>query len=85
MEAKCGKEKNGDAVVCVQLSGTGIEVKVESKIKQLFGKHMEEAVREACSELHINNAQITVKDFGALDFVIKARTKTAIKSAGKQV
>ena len=85
MEAKCGKEKNSDAVVSVCLGGTGIEIEIISRIKTLFGKQMEAAVREVCQRLDVADAKILVHDYGALDFVIKARIKTAIKMARKQV
>jgi citrate lyase subunit gamma (acyl carrier protein) len=42
---------------------------------------MEKAVRESLDELNIKNANVIVEDFGALDFVIKGRTKTAIERA----
>ncbi len=85
MQATCGKEKNSDAVVSVKLSGTGLKVEIQSKIQALFGKQMEIAVRDACAQLDVKDAIILVSDYGALDFIIKARTKTAIKKARKQV
>ena len=44
---------------------------------------MEKAIRESLEELDIKNANVIVEDFGALDFVIKGRTKTAIERAIK--
>ncbi|WP_291579668.1 citrate lyase acyl carrier protein [Clostridium sp. UBA6640] len=77
-----GNEKSDDVLVKVQLDEVeGITIDIKSKIKKIFGKHMEIAVREALSELNVENAKVEVEDFGALDFVIKARVKTAIKRA----
>jgi citrate lyase subunit gamma (acyl carrier protein) len=77
--------KNSDAHVSVEIGGQGIRVEIISKIKSLFGKHMECAVRDACADIGVENAEIIVQDFGALDFIIKARVKTALKRARRQV
>lgn len=83
MKAKCGNEKSSDAVVTVNLEAVGREIKIKSKLIKMFGKSMENAVIEALDELGQENAHIVVEDFGALDFIIKGRTKTAIKRARK--
>lgn len=85
MEIKCGKEKKSDAVVSVCLGGEGLNIEIKSKIKSLFGKQMEAAVREICGEFKVKYAKILVEDFGALDFTIKARTRTALKMTRRQV
>ena len=79
----CGNEKDSDALVTVDLNNTGIEIVIESKIKNMFGKLMENAVREVLEEMNIENAKVLVQDFGALDFVIKGRTRTAVRRALK--
>ena len=87
MVGVCGNEKDSDVLVTVDLNVTGIEVIIESKLKKMFGKLMEKAVREVLSEMKVENAKVLVQDFGALDFVIKGRTKTAVRRAmaGKEV
>lgn len=77
----CGNEKDSDALVTVDLDNNGIEIIIESKLKKMFGKLMEKAVEEVLDEMKIENAKVIVKDFGALDFVIKGRTRTAIRRA----
>lgn len=77
----CGNEKDSDALVTVDLNFTGIEVEIESKLKKMFGKLMEKAVREVLTEMKVENAKVKVQDFGALDFVIKGRTRTAVRRA----
>ena len=83
MVGVCGNEKDSDVLVTVDLNVTGIE----SKLKKMFGKLMEKAVREVLSEMKVENAKVLVQDFGALDFVIKGRTRTAVRRAmaGKEV
>lgn len=79
----CGNEKNSDVLVTVDLNNTGIEIQIESKLKKMFGKLMEQAVREVLAEMNVENAKVIVQDFGALDFVIKGRTRTAVRRALK--
>ncbi len=81
----CGTEEESDVLVKVSLGGDEIVVNLTSRNKILFGRHIEKAVKESCKALNINGAVVEVKDFGALDFVIRARTKTAIKDALREV
>ncbi|WP_028856816.1 citrate lyase acyl carrier protein [Psychrilyobacter atlanticus] len=75
----CGNEKASDAVVTVNLDSKGRKIEIKSKLKKMFGSLMEKAVIEILDELKIENIDVKVEDFGALDFIIKARTKTAIR------
>lgn len=77
----CGNEKDSDVLVTVDLEHQGIEIIIESKLKKMFGKLMEKAVREVLEDMKVENAKVLVQDFGALDFVIKGRTRTAIRRA----
>lgn len=77
----CGNEKDSDALVTVNLDNIGTEIIIESKIKDMFGKLMEKVVREVLDEMKVENAKVLVQDFGALDFVIKGRTRTAVRRA----
>lgn len=81
----CGNEKESDVIVTVDLSVEKLEIEIQSKLKKMFGKLMEKAVVEVLEEMNVTNGKITVQDFGALDFVIKARTKTAIRRARAEV
>ena len=81
MVGVCGNEKDSDALVTVNLDNVGIEIEIESKNKKMFGKLMEIAVREGLDDMKVENAKVLVQDFGALDFVIKGRTRTAVRRA----
>jgi citrate lyase subunit gamma (acyl carrier protein) len=81
----CGNQKDSDAIVTVDLKNNGIEIIIESKLKKMFGKLMEKAVKDVLDDMQINNAKVIVQDFGALDFIIKGRTRTAIKRAQKEI
>lgn len=77
----CGNEKDSDVLVTVDLDFQGIEITIESKLKKMFGKLIEKAVREVLEDMKVENAKVLVQDFGALDFVIKGRTRTAVRRA----
>lgn len=77
----CGNEKASDVVVTANLESKGRKIEIKSKLKGMFGSLMEKAVIEVLDELNIENISVKVEDFGALDFIIKARTKTAIRRA----
>ncbi|AVQ28090.1 citrate lyase acyl carrier protein [Fusobacterium ulcerans] len=81
MVGVCGNEKDSDALVTVNLDNVGIKIEIESKNKKMFGNLMEKAVREVLADMKIENAKVLVQDFGALDFVIKGRTRTAVRRA----
>jgi len=82
MIGQAGREKCDDVLVQVNIdTSEGIKVDIESKVKQLFGKQIEQSVKEVLYEMDVKNAYVTLKDEGALDFVIRARVKTAIKRA----
>ena len=81
MVGVCGNEKDSDALVTVNLDNVGIEIEIESKNKKMFGKLMEIAVREVLDDMKVENVKVLVQYFGALDFVIKGRTRTAVRRA----
>lgn len=81
MVGVCGNEKDSDALVTINLDNRGIEILIESKNKKMFGNLMEKAVKEVLTDMKVDNAKVLVQDFGALDFVIKGRTRTAVRRA----
>lgn len=81
MVGVCGNEKDSDALVTINLDNIGIEILIESKNKKMFGNLMEKAVKEVLTDMKVDNAKVLVQDFGALDFVIKGRTRTAVRRA----
>ena len=57
----CGNEKDSDVLVTVDLDFQGIEITIESKLKKMFGKLMEKAVREVLEDMKVENAKVLVK------------------------
>ena len=86
MIGQAGREECDDVLVQVNVdTSEGINIDIESKVKQLFGKQIEKSVKQVLYEMNVKNVYITIKDQGALDFVIRARVKTAIKRAKEGV
>lgn len=57
----------------------GIEIRVVSKVKVLFGKQIEMLVQEILEFYKIQNVKVLVEDAGALPFAIAARVEAAIR------
>ena len=80
----CGYEKDSDALVMVELrKNKGREIVIQSKLEDMFEDYLKNDIIEILDEMKIDNVKVVLKDYGALDFVVKARTKTAIKRALK--
>ena len=79
-ESACGTNSKGDVIVTLEIfSEDGINVEIESKVFAKYGESIKDSVIDVLTEFKIQNANVSVEDFGALDFVIRARTEGAIK------
>lgn len=77
-----GNEKSDDVLVKADLSyEEGIAINLKGKNKVVFGKQIERVIREVSEEMSLTNCSFEIEDFGALDFVIRARVKTSVKRA----
>lgn len=72
-----GSMESNDAMILVEPCDS-TEIIVESVVKAQYGERIEEAVLSTVSSLGIEGAKITVKDKGALECTLKARTETAL-------
>ncbi|MGI6764293.1 MAG: hypothetical protein ACOX4S_03145 [Anaerovoracaceae bacterium] len=80
MNAFAGSEKEQDCKVTVEPKTTGgINVYLNSRLKHMFGKQMAESAIKGAKEMGMKHCNIIINDYNSLDFVIKARTKTAIR------
>lgn len=80
--AQAGSLESGDVLVHVapSLEG-GLSVHISSKVGPRFSVAMQQSVRALAAELGVVTASVEVVDRGALDFVLRARTKTALRRA----
>ena len=77
--ACAGTIESSDVYVEIEPSQGGIQLHLESVVRQQFGDAIRETVREVLAELGVENASVSVRDRGALDCVIRARVETAVR------
>lgn len=77
----CGTDKKGDLLVTLELSGTGRDIDIRSKVEKKFGEAIQEDVLAMLDAYAIKDVKVRIEDLGALDFAIKARVETAIRRA----
>ncbi len=82
---KRGPRVRSDCWIQVELRDQGgLEVSLRGKVVGMYGKSMEELVRQGCAAMGLDHAAVTVQDQGALPFVLAARLETAARRAGHE-
>jgi citrate lyase subunit gamma (acyl carrier protein) len=80
MSIKVGTTDKSDVLIEIELESTGgCHINLKSKVEKIFGKQIRQTVQETLKHHNIENALVTIEDNGALDFIIRARLKTAIR------
>lgn len=75
-----GRDSKEDVLIKLErIEGNENILEIESSVKNLFGKHIENLITENLKKLEIPPLKIEVKDNGALDFVLLARLEAGIK------
>ena len=77
----CGFNRKNDVRVTVDLNVSEVKITIVSKLKAAFGSAMEASVYQVLLEEGISFAHVTLEDDGALDYAIRARTRTALRRA----
>lgn len=80
-----GAEVRSDCWINVEPGGSGLRLNIESKVKSLYGTHIERQIKQACARVGLKNGRFDIKDSGALPFVISARLETALRRSGIDV
>ena len=75
--ASAGTMESSDVYVEIE-PAEGLEIQLESVVKQQFGDAIVEVVSQVLKEQEIEKANVRVVDRGALECVIRARVETAI-------
>jgi len=77
-----GERVRSDCFIALGLKEQGgIKINLVSKVKSIYGKHIESICFEVLAFFEINHAVLDIEDSGALDFVIAARLEAVIKQA----
>ena len=77
--AFAGTMESSDVYVEIEPGRGGLQLHLESVVRQQFGEAIQAVVREVLDQWGVENASVSVRDRGALDCVIRARVETAIR------
>ncbi len=78
-EASAGSLESGDALVVISRAEAGSMacLDIQSAVQVQFGARIAEVVLSALREMHLDGVRVEIRDRGALDYVIRARVKSA--------
>jgi citrate lyase subunit gamma (acyl carrier protein) len=76
--ASAGTLESNDVFVEIEPWDQGLQLTLESLVKQQFGDAIERSVRETLAQCGVEQAKLSVVDQGALDCVLRARVETAV-------
>ncbi len=76
--ASAGTMESSDAYVEIEPCDRGVEVQLESVVKEQFGEAIQAVVWEVLKEQGVEKASVRVVDRGALECVLRARVEAAI-------
>ncbi|MBN1541015.1 HpcH/HpaI aldolase/citrate lyase family protein [candidate division KSB1 bacterium] len=82
-----GREEKSDCLIELQLASSGGRaIKVHSSVQELYGNQIRITLESALDFFAISHGKLVIRDFGALDHVLKARIEAAVRAAcGDQV
>ena len=77
-----GTMESSDIIVRIEPKETsGIELSLESDVKQQYGDRIEQVIRETLAAMGVESAYVSAVDKGALDCTVEARTQAALTAA----
>lgn len=84
-DALAGTLESSDVMVRIGPSeGPGIQLELESLVKQQFGKEIERVVRATLAKMGVERAHVAIDDKGALECVLRARVQAAALRGAEQ-
>lgn len=73
-----GTLESGDIFIEIEDSGQpGVEIDLESTVKNLYGDQICQVIEQAAQELGLSGIRISATDKGALDCTIRSRVTAA--------
>jgi len=81
---QAGSDEKGDMLIVLELApvGSGISITLQCDVEIEFGRQIRRTITETLQEYGLADAQVTARDKGAMDFVVRARAETAAKRVG---
>jgi len=81
-QAIAGTLESSDLQIIIDRNdGQGIEIDLESSVKNQYGRRIREVLLDTLNNLGVEDAKLKVSDKGALDCTIIARTIAAVHRA----
>lgn len=80
-KACAGTREKSDIAVWVAPGDAGIQLSVTSVVEQQFGTAIRQTILAGLTERGVKDAVVEADDFGAPDFVIRARLEAALQRA----
>ena len=85
IDALAGTLESSDVMVRIgPATQPGIQLEIDSIVKQQFGDAIEQVVRETLTQLGVSQANVVLDDKGALECVLRARVQAAALRAAQQ-
>jgi citrate lyase subunit beta/citryl-CoA lyase len=79
----CGPEIRSDVQVRIEArEHGGVEIELESRVMPYYGDSIRRQTEQLLETLGVKHAQVSIRDEGALPFVIAARIEVAARRAG---
>ncbi|WP_368528375.1 citrate lyase acyl carrier protein [Enterobacter cloacae] len=84
-DALAGTLESSDVMIRIGSAGEpGIQLELESLVKQQFGDAIERVVRETLATMGVTQARVSVDDKGALECILRARVQAAALRAAEK-
>ena len=82
--AVAGTMESSDCMVTIRPGDGTLDIQLDSDVKVMFGTSILETIQDTLASLGVTNADVEVRDRGALDCVIRARVECAVcRAAGE--
>ena len=80
-EATAGLDDKEDAQIRISPGeeGSGLVIEVHSKVESMFGDQIRASALEVLEHYGLDDVKVYIVDRSALDYVIRARLRTAIE------
>lgn len=80
-----GTVESSDINIIIEpTNNPGIEINLQSAVIKQFGKQIKQVIEDTLKNEGVENAVVRAVDKGAVDFVIKSRTLTALYRAAEK-
>ena len=76
--AVAGTMESSDCMVTIRPGDGTVDIQLDSDVQVMFGNSILATIQDTLASLGVTDAEVEVRDRGALDCVIRARVETAV-------